>query len=99
MTMLSLELCALIADSVLNGLRLETSDLAGRFGVTRDGINKFRHRVKAAGGWFTELAVSTCLECGQPMFVPVNSRHHARALHQECRAARHRALMVLNNLT
>jgi hypothetical protein len=63
-----------------------TADLARRIGAPYHRVYKARRHMATAGGWWCDLARSTCTECGQPLLF--NAHTVPRQVHTACERAR-----------
>ncbi len=63
-----------------------TAALARRLGTTYDAVYRARRRLRAAGGWWCALALSTCIGCGRPLLS--NAHTVPRQVHTSCERTR-----------
>src|SRR5213080_230500 len=53
------------------------ADLARRLGLPREPVGWHLRRFRRAGGWYSELKLPPCSECGEPVIGPPKRITHA----------------------
>jgi hypothetical protein len=79
---LPLDLLAYIADHP----EASAIDVASIFNAAYPAVSKAVHRIREAGGWYSQLVWTTCRECGEDLAVPAKGRH--RVVHKACEGSR-----------
>lgn len=61
-----------------------TAALGRRLGVDYETVRLNRQRMARAGGWWCDVVVLTCPECGQPLLAAANKGGPQRDRHPAC---------------